>query len=156
MIAILSDTHLPRGGRTLPARCLEILRSATLVVHAGDFTSGPVLADLEQLGPPLLAVHGNVDDPQVRERLPERATGEAEGLRVGVVHDAGPSRGRHDRLGGWFPGCDLIVYGHTHLPEIAWVGGAWIVNPGSPTERRRAPSHTLVVVEAGVPSLVEL
>jgi predicted phosphodiesterase len=81
---------------------------------------------------------------------------EAEGTRIGVIHDGGPSAGRHERLAQWFPGCDVVVYGHSHLPELARHGESWIVNPGSPTERRRAPSHTLAVVRGGVPQLVNL
>jgi predicted phosphodiesterase len=81
---------------------------------------------------------------------------EAEGLRLGVVHDAGPSEGRYERLAGWFPGCDVVVYGHTHRPELTRAGTTSIVNPGSPTERRRSPSHTMAVVVAGAPELLEL
>jgi predicted phosphodiesterase len=72
------------------------------------------------------------------------------------VHDAGPAAGRSERLRVAFPGCDLVVYGHSHLPEISRSAGTWIVNPGSPTERRRAPSHTMAVVRGGVPDLVPL
>lgn len=155
MIAVLSDTHLPRGARALPARCRELLAEASVVVHAGDFTAASVLEELQQLGR-LAAVHGNMDDPFLRERLPLCATVEAESLRIGVVHDGGPSAGRHGRLRSTFPGCDLVVYGHSHLPEVACSAGVWIVNPGSPTERRRAPAHTMVVVRDGIPELVQL
>ena len=97
-----------------------------------------------------------MDEPALMAALPERLVAEAEGLRIGLVHDAGPRRGRHERLRAAFPDCDLIVYGHSHEPEVALAGGTWIVNPGSPTERRRASAHTMAVVEAGVPRLVEL
>ena len=105
---------------------------------------------------PVTAVHGNVDEPELREALPERVVAEAEGVRIGLVHDPGPRAGRHPRLRGWFPGCDMVAYGHTHAPEVERSDGVWIVNPGSPTERRRAPAHTMVVVERGMPILVEL
>lgn len=105
---------------------------------------------------PVTAVHGNMDDAALRERLPARAVVEGEGRRIGVVHDAGPMTGRYERLAGWFPDCDLIVYGHSHLPEVARHGPTWIVNPGSPTERRRAPGHTLAVIRHGTPELVNL
>lgn len=155
MIAILGDTHLPRGSRTLPAACLEHLRAASLVLHVGDFTSAAVLDVLRGLAP-VEAVHGNMDEPPLREALPERRVVDAEGLRIGLVHDAGPAAGRAERLRAAFPGCDLVVYGHTHMPEAREVGGVWLVNPGSPTERRRAPVHSMALVLDGVPVLVEL
>jgi len=102
------------------------------------------------------AVHGNVDEPAVRAALPERLVVEAEGLRIGVVHDGGRRAGRHERLRAWFPGCDAIAYGHSHLPEVVRSEGVWILNPGSPTERRRAPARTMIVLRDGVPELVEL
>jgi putative phosphoesterase len=124
-------------------------------VHVGDFTASSVLEELRELGP-VEAVHGNMDEPALRRALPERAIVDAERMRIGLVHDAGPTSGRHERLAGRFGGCDLIAYGHSHVPELARAGETWIVNPGSPTERRRAPSHTMVVVSAGVPELVHL
>ena len=134
---------------------MQVLRRASVIVHTGDLTTAAVLDELSALGP-VEAVRGNMDAPELRGLLPERRTVEAEGLRVGLVHDAGPATGRHERLAGWFPGCDLVAYGHTHLPEVARHGPAWIVNPGSPTERRRAPGHTMAVVLDGEPRLVAL
>jgi putative phosphoesterase len=104
----------------------------------------------------VVAVCGNMDEPALRERLPAQAVVEAEGLRIGVVHDGGQAAGRHERLVRWFPECDLVVYGHSHSAELAAHGEAWIVNPGSPTERRRAPSHTMAVVLDGMPRIVNL
>jgi hypothetical protein len=134
---------------------VELLRQASVIVHTGDLTAAAVLDELSALAP-VEAVHGNMDAPELRSLLPERRVVEAEGLRVGLVHDAGPAAGRHERLAGWFPDCDLLAYGHTHLPEVARHGEAWVVNPGSPTERRRAPGHTIVVVLDGEPRLVSL
>jgi putative phosphoesterase len=114
-----------------------------------------VLADLRELGP-VAAVRGNVDELDLRAELPERAVADVAGLRIGLVHDSGPRQRRHERLRAWFPECQVIVYGHTHWPELALHEGAWIVNPGSPTERRRAPAHTMAVVRDGKPVLVEL
>lgn len=153
MIVLLGDTHLPRGSRRLSPRCLEWLRAADHIVHTGDVTSATVLDELARLAP-VHAVHGNVDEPELRERLPERLVVELEGIRIGVVHDGGRITGRHARLRGWFPECELIGYGHSHRPELARVGSRWIVNPGSPTERRRSAGHSLAVVESGVPRLV--
>jgi putative phosphoesterase len=134
---------------------VQILREASVIVHTGDLTAATVLDELSSLAP-VEAVHGNMDEAELRARLPERRIVEAEGLRVGLVHDAGSTAGRRERLAGWFPDCDLAVYGHTHLPEIARHGDLWIVNPGSPTERRRAPGHTMAVVRDGEPALVRL
>lgn len=155
MIAILADTHMPRGGRRLPAECVRVLERASLIVHAGDLIAEPVLDELSALAP-VAAVHGNVDEPSLRARLPERLELTAEGVRIGVVHDPGPAAGRHERLRGWFPRCDLVVYGHTHVPELTRSGSAWILNPGSPSERRRAPMRSMAVVRAGEPELLPL
>lgn len=155
MIALVGDTHLPRGARRLPEACVEILRAVDLIVHTGDFTALSVLEQLRMLGR-IEAVHGNMDEPAVCELLPARLVVESEGLRIGVVHSGGPRAGREARLRRWFPECDLIAYGHSHQPEVVSYDGCWIVNPGSPTERRRAPAHTIAVVENGRPRLVEV
>ena len=146
---------MPRGSRRLPDACLAILERADVILHTGDFTAPSVLAGLRGLAP-VHAVHGNVDEWPLREALPERLVVEAEGLRIGLVHDPGPAVGRSARLRGWFPGCGLVAYGHTHVPEVVAGRGVWIVNPGSPTERRRAPTHTMAVITGGVPDLVDL
>jgi putative phosphoesterase len=155
VIALLGDTHLPRGARRLPDDCLRLLEASALILHTGDFTAASVLEDLLTLGR-VEGVHGNMDDAVLRRELPKQAVVEAEGLRIGLVHDPGPRVGRHGRLRGAFPGCALVAYGHTHMPEVARSDGVWIVNPGSPTERRRAPSHSMVVIRDGRPELVEL
>jgi putative phosphoesterase len=155
MIALLGDTHLPRGTRRLPQECLRLLAESEAVLHVGDFTEASVLEALRELTA-VHAVRGNMDEEPLRETLPERLVEEVAGLRVGLVHDPGPPEGRHARLRGWFPGCALIAYGHTHRPEVAFAEDAWIVNPGSPTERRGAPYHTMAVIEGGRPRLVRL
>jgi hypothetical protein len=146
-VAIISDTHLPRGGRRLPQACVERLRLADMILHAGDLVAVAVLAELEALGPPVFAVHGNVDADDVRARLPERRVVDAGGVRIGMVHDAGPARGRLERLrSGFAPdGCAAVVFGHSHIPlhERSADGGFQIFNPGSPTDRRRQPRHTM-------------
>jgi uncharacterized protein len=147
LIAVIADTHMPRGGRRLPDACVERLRAADLILHAGDVVAEAVFDELAALGPPLRAVHGNMDDAALRERLPESLVVEVAGLRIGVIHDPGPSAGREDRLAARFRGCAAVVYGHTHVPQVTRVGETWILNPGSPTERRRSPSHTMLVLE---------
>jgi len=151
-IAVVSDTHLPRGRRRLPDACLRELERADLILHAGDLTAWAVLEQLRELGP-VEAVHGNMDDAELRALLPERRVVEAAGRRIGIIHDPGPAAGRAARLVARFPGCDLIVYGHTHLPELVSHAGVQILNPGSPTERRRAPSHTMATVIVGPDTL---
>ena len=150
-LAIVADTHLPRGARRLPEPCLERLRAADLVVHAGDFTTAAVLDELEALGPPVAAVHGNVDEPALRERLPAERVVTAGRASIGLVHDAGPARGRLERLRRRFPGADAVVFGHSHVPlhERDAATGFEIFNPGSPTDRRRQPRHTMGIADVG-------
>ncbi|MDQ4071849.1 MAG: metallophosphatase family protein [Actinomycetota bacterium] len=142
-IAILADTHMPRGSRRLPALCLNHLREADLIVHAGDFVTAAVLAELESIGPPVVAVYGNVDEAALQEQLPEERVVDVAGARLGVVHDAGPARGRLDRLRRRLPGADAVIFGHSHLPLHERAGDFQIFNPGSPTERRRAPHRSM-------------
>jgi uncharacterized protein len=142
-IAVISDTHLPRGARRLPEACMQRLRAADLIVHAGDLVRLPVLHELESYGP-VVAVHGNVDDVEVRAALPAAASVEAGRLMIGVVHDAGPAKGRLARLRRRFPDADAVVFGHSHVPLHEQApDGFQIFNPGSPTQRRRAPAHTM-------------
>jgi len=146
-LAVISDTHMPRGGRELPGRCLELLASADLIVHAGDFMELPVLERLRGIGP-VVAVHGNVDSPELRAELPEAASFEAGGATIAIVHDSGPAKGRLERMRARFPEADAVVFGHSHQPLHEARDGFQIFNPGSPTERRRAPSHTMGMAEA--------
>src|SRR5688500_3150770 len=106
---------MPKGTRRLPDRCRELLSAADAVIHAGDFVAGSVLAELEALCPVVHAVHGNVDEPALRERLPERLEIELGARRLGLIHDAGPARGRLARLRAAFPEADAVVFGHSHL-----------------------------------------
>ena len=144
MIAVISDTHMPRGDRRLPDACLERLRSAELILHAGDVMTATAFAELELIGPPVLAVHGNVDDEELRRQLPAERVVEWEGARIGMVHDAGSRRrpARH--------ACALAS--RTPTPSSSATptcrctrtsDGFQIFNPGSPTERRRAPERTM-------------
>jgi putative phosphoesterase len=144
VIAILADTHLPRGNRRLPEPCLARLRSAELILHAGDISTAGVLDELSALGPAVLAVHGNVDEPALRERLPAELQLELDGVTLAMTHDAGTAKGRVTRLRRRFPRADAVVFGHSHIPlHEAGEGGFQIFNPGSPTDRRRQPRHTM-------------
>jgi putative phosphoesterase len=143
-LAIIGDTHLPRGRRALPEACVERLRAAEAILHTGDFVELSVLRELEALGPPVHAVHGNVDGPELRLLLPRVRTVEAAGARIAMIHDAGPSTGRLARMRRTFPDADAVVFGHSHIPLLeSDADGFAIFNPGSPTERRRAPQHTM-------------
>lgn len=148
-IAVIADTHLPRGKRRLPDECVRRIAAADAVIHAGDFSTAAAYEEIAAIGPPLHAVHGNVDDAELRERLPERATVELSGARIAVIHDAGPARGRLERMRREFSNADALVFGHSHLPLHERAPGFQIFNPGSPTERRRAPTHTMGVVTIG-------
>ena len=141
---MIGDTHLPRGARSLPEECLRRLRDAELILHTGDHSSAESLEALRALGPPVEAVYGNADEPAVRDSLPETLVIEVGGARLGMTHVPGPRNGREERLRARFPGCDAIVYGHTHMPQVESVAGVWFLNPGSPTERRRSPAWTML------------
>jgi putative phosphoesterase len=143
LIAVISDTHLPRGARRIPDACLAHLTSADLILHAGDFVSIEALEEIEAIGPPLAAVHGNVDAEQVRRRLPAERTVDAGGVKIAMVHDAGSSRGRMERMRARFPDATAVVYGHSHIPHHEEADGFQLFNPGSPTDRRRQPRHTM-------------
>jgi putative phosphoesterase len=145
LLAVISDTHLPRGARRLPDACVERLRAADLILHAGDFIAASVLDEIDAIGPPVAAVHGNVDDPDVRMRLPAARMVQAGGARIAMVHDAGPSAARLARMRERFAEADAVVFGHSHVPllERDPESGFQIFNPGSPTDRRRRPTHTM-------------
>jgi putative phosphoesterase len=155
LIAVISDTHLPRGARRLPDECVRLIAEADLLIHAGDFSTLAVLRDLQTIGPPVAGVHGNVDSPELRRLLPEERVVEAGGARIAVLHDGGPRRARLERMRRRFGGrADAVVFGHSHLPLHEQADdGFQIFNPGSPTDRRRAPDHTMGVarVEGGKP-----
>ena len=143
LIAIVSDTHLPRGARRIPDECVERMRAADLVIHGGDISTAEALAEIEALGTPVRAVHGNVDSAELCARLPESVVIDVDGPRIAVVHDAGPSKGRLERMRLRFPDADAVVFGHSHIPLHEERDGFQIFNPGSPTDRRRQPRHTM-------------
>jgi uncharacterized protein len=150
LIAVISDTHLPRGARRLPDACVRRIAAADLLLHAGDFVTVQVLRELEAIGPPVVGVHGNVDSAELRRMLPAERVVNADGARIALVHDAGPRRRRLERMRRRFGDrAQAVVFGHSHLPlhERA-EDGFQIFNPGSPTERRRAPAHTMGMARA--------
>jgi putative phosphoesterase len=142
-IALIADTHMPKGARRLPAACVERLKAVELIVHAGDFTALEILDGLGTYAP-VVGVRGNVDEAAIRAVLPDTVEVDVSGRRIAVIHDAGRASGRLARLRRRFPTADAVVFGHSHLPlhERAQ-DGFQIFNPGSPTERRRAPWPTM-------------
>jgi putative phosphoesterase len=148
LIVVIADTHLPKGRRRLPRRCLELIGEAEAVLHAGDFVRLPALREIEALCPTVHAVHGNVDERALRELLPATREVRLGEWTVALIHDAGPARGRLQRLRGRFPDADAVVFGHSHMPLHERAGEFQIFNPGSPTERRRAPQRSLGLLSA--------
>ena len=150
LIAAISDTHLPRGRRRIPDACLERLAASDLILHAGDISTADVLNEIEAIGPPVKAVHGNTDSHELRRTLPEQLEVRTpDGARIGMVHDAGPSTKRLERMRARFPHANAVVFGHSHIPLHEERDGFQIFNPGSPTDRRRQPRHTMGIARAG-------
>jgi putative phosphoesterase len=149
VVAVISDTHLPRGERTIPRACVASMRASDLILHAGDFTYPEVLDQLAALGPPVAGVHGNVDTEDLRRVLPEARVVEAGGAKIAMVHDAGPATGRLERMRARFPDADAVVFGHSHIPLHEERDGFQIFNPGSPTDKRRQPKPTMGMAEIG-------
>jgi putative phosphoesterase len=146
-IVVLSDTHAPRFWKRCPPGVAEHLFAAEVILHAGDVCVASVLEELSAYAP-VHAVLGNNDGPDVSAwGASETAELDLAGLRVGMIHDAGPSQGRLARLRRRFPGIDLVVFGHSHIPLQAVDGNFRIFNPGSPTDKRRQPHRTLGVLE---------
>ena len=134
---------MPRGGRRLPEACEREIAAADLLVHLGDFSRREVLDSLDALAARTVAVHGNVDSAELRDLLPAETVVQAGGVRLGLIHDAGPRRGRLARMRARFPDADAVIFGHSHMPLHESEGGFQIFNPGSPTERRRAAHRSM-------------
>ncbi|MDX3746961.1 metallophosphoesterase [Streptomyces sp. AK08-02] len=142
-LLLLSDTHLPKRAKHLPAALLDELPHADVVIHAGDWVDTATLDLLESRSRRLIGVYGNNDGPGLRARLPEVAYADLGGLRFGVVHETGPAQGREARCAARFPGVDVLVFGHSHIPwDTTADTGLRLLNPGSPTDRRRQPHCT--------------
>ncbi len=151
-LVVTADTHLPRRARDLPHALWAAIDDADLVVHAGDWVDVALLDLLEARSRRLLAVHGNNDHGALRERLAEVARAEVEGLRLAVVHETGDAKGRERRCAARFPDTDVLFFGHSHIPwDTTTDTGLRLLNPGSPTDRRRQPHGTFVtaVLDAG-------
>ncbi len=148
-LLLTSDTHLPRRARSLPEELLAAVDDADVVVHAGDWVDLAALELFAARAERLVGVYGNNDGPELRARLPEVARAEFGGLRFAVVHETGPARGRERRCAERFPDVDVLVFGHSHIPwDTTTPDGMRLLNPGSPTDRRRQPHHTYMTAEA--------
>lgn len=142
-LLLLADTHVPKRARGLPAQVWEEVHRADVVFHAGDWVEAPLLDELEGRARRLVAVYGNNDGPELRRRLPEVAEVDLEGLRFAVVHETGAAKGRERRCAERFPDADVLVFGHSHIPwDTTAATGLRLLNPGSPTDRRRQPYCT--------------
>ncbi|MGY1440004.1 metallophosphoesterase family protein [Streptomyces reniochalinae] len=159
-LLLMSDTHLPKRAKRLPEQLLAEVPRADVVLHAGDWVDTATLDLLESRARRLIGVYGNNDGAELRARLPEVAYARLEGLRFGVVHETGGARGRERRCAAGFPDLDVLVFGHSHIPWDTTTedGRLRLLNPGSPTDRRRQPHCTYMTVEvrAGHVAAVEL
>jgi hypothetical protein len=139
-LLILSDTHIPQRAKVLPTEVWEAVHGVDLVLHAGDWTSMPIFEELTARARRLVGCYGNNDGGALRERLPLVAEVTIEGLRFAVVHETGAKTGRERRMDGRFPDTDVLVFGHSHiLWDSVTEAGMRLLNPGSPTDRRRQP-----------------
>jgi putative phosphoesterase len=148
-LVFTSDTHVPQRARDLPHALWAAIEAADVVVHAGDWVDVALLDAFEARSRRLLAVHGNNDHGPLRERLSEVAQAAFEGVRIAVVHETGDRKGREERCAARFPGTDVLVFGHSHIPwDTTAPNGLRLINPGSPTDRRRQPHGTFVTAVA--------
>lgn len=143
---LIADTHLPKRAKVLPAQVWDEVEAADLVIHAGDWVSEELLDELQDRSRKLLGCWGNNDGPGLRARLPEVGTAVIDGVRIAVVHETGTDKGRETRMQDAFPDTDLLVFGHSHIPwDTTTPNGLRLLNPGSPTDRRRQPYCTYMV-----------
>lgn len=142
-LLLVSDTHVPHRARELPAQLWAAVESADVVFHAGDWVTAELLDEFERRSRQLVGVYGNNDGPDLRQRLPETADVTLEGVRFAMVHETGPAKGRGERAEALYPDADVLVFGHSHIPwDTTTPRGLRLLNPGSPTDRRRQPVCT--------------
>lgn len=158
-ILLLADTHLPKRARALPPSVWHEVDAADVVMHAGDWVDVPLLDELEARATTLVGVWGNNDGAELRMRLPEVARTTIEGVRFAVVHETGPATNREQRCDELYPDADVLVFGHSHIPwDTTTPNGLRLLNPGSPTDRRRQPACTFMtaIIDDGELRDVEL
>jgi uncharacterized protein len=157
-LLLLADTHWPKRAKELPAQVWAAVAEADVVLHAGDWVDAALVDELTDRAARLVGCWGNNDGPEVRRRLPEVARATIDGVRLAVVHETGPAQGRERRMDARFPDTDLLVFGHSHIPwDTLSPGGMRLLNPGSPTDRRRQPHRTFMTAVLGAePGAVEV
>ena len=156
-LLLTSDTHLPLRAKRLPDQLLAELPRADVVFHAGDWVDEATLDLLERHSRRLIGVYGNNDGPGLRARLPEVAYADLGGLRFGMIHETGPAQGRETRCAARFPDLDILVFGHSHIPwDSTAPTGLRLLNPGSPTDRRRQPHCTYLTATVADGALTEV
>ena len=158
-LLFVSDTHVPHRARALPAQVWTAVESADVVFHAGDWVTAALLDEFELRSRRLIAVYGNNDGPELRTRLPETTSVTLDGVRFSMVHETGPAKRREHRCEALYPDVDVLVFGHSHIPwDTTGPTGLRLLNPGSPTDRRRQPFCTYLTanVEGGVLADVRL
>ncbi|WP_369264646.1 metallophosphoesterase [Streptomyces sp. R35] len=156
-LLLMSDTHLPRRAKELPAQLMAELPLADVVIHAGDWVDTATIDLLEDRSRRVLGVYGNNDGPALRARLPEVARADLGGLRFGVVHETGAAQGREQRCAARFPDLDVLVFGHSHIPwDTTAPTGLRLLNPGSPTDRRRQPHCTYMTATVAEGELTDV
>ncbi|WP_399553046.1 metallophosphoesterase family protein [uncultured Leifsonia sp.] len=147
-LLMISDTHIPKRAKRLPDAVLAEVDAADVVIHAGDWVDVATLDLLEERSRRLIGVYGNNDGAALRARLPEVARADLGGLRFAVVHETGQATGRERRCESAFPDADVLVFGHSHIPwDAVAPRGLRLLNPGSPTDRRRQPACTYLTAE---------
>ncbi|MBG6237736.1 putative phosphoesterase [Mycetocola sp. CAN_C7] len=148
-LLLLADTHVPNRARALPNQVWDAVESADVVLHAGDWVTEPLLDELEARSAWLVGVYGNNDGDALRARLPEVARETIDGIRFAMIHETGSAAGRESRSDAYFPDSDVLVFGHSHIPwDTTTPGGLRLLNPGSPTDRRRQPVCTMMTATA--------
>jgi putative phosphoesterase len=142
-LVLVADTHVPKRARALPEQVWAAVGVADVVFHAGDWVSPDLLDEFEQRSTRLIGVYGNNDGDELRRRLPEKVNVTLDGVRFSMIHETGQAKGREQRCEALFPDADVLVFGHSHIPwDTVAPGGLRLLNPGSPTDRRRQPVCT--------------
>ena len=156
-LVFVADTHVPKRARALPEQVWAAVDDADVVFHAGDWVSTDLLDEFEQRSTRLVGVYGNNDGDELRRRLPETVSVTLDGVRFSMIHETGQAKGREQRCEALFPDADVLVFGHSHIPwDTVAPGGLRLLNPGSPTDRRRQPVCTYMTAFVANGSLADV
>jgi uncharacterized protein len=156
-LLLVSDTHIPKRARALPDQVWAAVADADVVFHAGDWVTAELLDEFERRSRRLVGVYGNNDGADLRQRLPETVSISLDGVRFSMIHETGPAKGREERCEALFPDADVLIFGHSHIPwDTTSAGGLRLLNPGSPTDRRRQPVCTYMTAAVDNGRLLEV